>query len=44
MKLPACAPVIVAATPLDDSARLDEVGVVDGDVLHLTNKGPQVDG
>lgn len=33
-----------AATPLDDSARLDEVGVVDADVLHLTNKAPQVDG
>ena len=33
-----------AARPLNDSARLDEVGVVDGDVLHLTNKGPQVDG
>jgi len=33
-----------AATPLDDSVRLDDAGVVGGDVLHLTNKGPQVDG
>lgn len=33
-----------AATPLADDARLGEVGVIDGDVLHLTNKGPQVDG
>lgn len=33
-----------AAAPLADDARLDEAGVVDGDVLHLTNKGPQVDG
>ena len=33
-----------AATPIADDARLDEVGVIDGDVLHLTNKGPQVDG
>lgn len=33
-----------AATPIADDARLDDAGVVDGDVLHLTNKGPQVDG
>ncbi len=33
-----------AATPLAEDSRLDEDGVVDGDVLHLTNKGPQVDG
>ena len=33
-----------AATPLADDARLGDAGVVDGDVLHLTNKGPQVDG
>lgn len=33
-----------AATALGHEARLDDAGVVDGDVLHLTNKGPQVDG
>jgi len=32
------------ATPLDNSTHLDDAGVVDGDVLHLTNKAPQVDG
>lgn len=32
------------ATPLEDGTRLDDNGVVDDDVLHLTNKGPQVDG
>jgi hypothetical protein len=33
-----------AATPLEEDSRLDDDGVVDGDVLHLTNKGAQVDG
>lgn len=29
---------------LNEAGRLDEYGVVDGDVLHLQNKKPQVDG
>lgn len=33
-----------AALPMNDGGRLDDYGIADGDVLHLTNKGPQVDG
>lgn len=32
------------ATELADDSRLDDDGVVDGDVLHLINRAPQVDG
>jgi hypothetical protein len=32
------------ATELPDDTRLDDDGVVDGDVLHLINRAPQVDG
>lgn len=32
------------ATPMNDAGRLDDYHVVDGDVLHLVNKAPQVDG
>jgi hypothetical protein len=32
------------AIELDPKDQLDEVGVIDGDVLHIINKKPQVDG
>ena len=32
------------AQPLQEAARLEDYGVVDGDILVLVNKAPQVDG
>lgn len=33
-----------AAVPMNEDDRLDDYHVVDGDVLHLVNRAPQVDG